>query len=209
MFFVFFRSQYMWLGIKLTTCCWIWSTRLLIWMEWRTVDFGCVLITYHSDVFFSLTLRDRTWPESLHMKSDWACSTSCSRCSKPLWQTRYHRIGAGKLFHSIAILLRILKLCIFGVMLCKADCNCNLHLKYMLYCWQPDHLLDDADSAAKKIGFDRAQRSSYKFRSLLAGGAQLAFGSDWPVRNSADVSVTEICFFSYQIHCSCFAGFEP
>jgi len=74
---------------------------------------------------------------------------------------------------------------------------------------QPDHLLDDADSAAKKIGFDRAQRNSYTFRSLLACGAQLAFGSDWPVRNSADVSVTEICFFSYQIHCSCFAGFEP
>ncbi|KAG2594248.1 hypothetical protein PVAP13_5NG632700 [Panicum virgatum] len=46
---------------------------------------------------------------------------------------------------------------------------------------QPDHLLDDADFAAKKIGFDRAQRSSYTFRSLLAGGAQLAFGSDWPV----------------------------
>jgi len=46
---------------------------------------------------------------------------------------------------------------------------------------QPDHLLDDADSAAKKIGFDRAERSSYTFRSLLAGGAQLAFGSDWPV----------------------------
>ncbi|CAO2167744.1 unnamed protein product [Urochloa humidicola] len=46
---------------------------------------------------------------------------------------------------------------------------------------QPDHLLDDADSAAKKIGFERAERSSYTFRSLLAGGAQLAFGSDWPV----------------------------
>ncbi|KAG2653922.1 hypothetical protein PVAP13_1NG412676 [Panicum virgatum] len=48
---------------------------------------------------------------------------------------------------------------------------------------QPDHLLDVADSAAKKIGFDRAQRNSYTFRSLLACGAQLAFGSDWPVRN--------------------------
>ncbi|RCV29090.1 hypothetical protein SETIT_5G455500v2 [Setaria italica] len=46
---------------------------------------------------------------------------------------------------------------------------------------QPDHLLDDADSAAKKIGLERAERSSYTFRSLLAGGAQLAFGSDWPV----------------------------
>ena len=136
------------------------------------------------------------------MKSDWACSTSCSRCSKPLWQTRYHRIGAGKLFHSIAILLRILLNCAYiGIMLCEADCNCNLHLlKYMPYCWQPDHLLDDADSAAKKIGFDRAERSSYTFRSLLAGGAQLAFGSDWPVRNSADISVTEICFFNYQIY---------
>ncbi|KAM0930704.1 hypothetical protein ACQ4PT_000792 [Festuca glaucescens] len=46
---------------------------------------------------------------------------------------------------------------------------------------QPDHLLDDADSAGKKIGVERAERSSYLFRSLLAGGTHLAFGSDWPV----------------------------
>ncbi|KAK3163027.1 hypothetical protein QOZ80_1BG0096700 [Eleusine coracana subsp. coracana] len=46
---------------------------------------------------------------------------------------------------------------------------------------QPDHLLDDANSAAKKIGTERAERSSYMFQSLLAGGARLAFGSDWPV----------------------------
>ncbi|XP_047055107.1 protein LONG AFTER FAR-RED 3-like [Lolium rigidum] len=46
---------------------------------------------------------------------------------------------------------------------------------------QPDHLLDDADSAGKKIGVERAERSSYLFGSLLAGGAHLAFGSDWPV----------------------------
>ncbi|KAG8079097.1 hypothetical protein GUJ93_ZPchr0007g6255 [Zizania palustris] len=46
---------------------------------------------------------------------------------------------------------------------------------------QPDHLLDDADSAGKKIGIKRAERSSYLFRSLLDGGAHLAFGSDWPV----------------------------
>lgn len=46
---------------------------------------------------------------------------------------------------------------------------------------QPDHLLDDANSAGKKIGIERAERSSYLFRSLLAGGAHLAFGSDWPV----------------------------
>ncbi|KAK9283232.1 hypothetical protein L1049_011468 [Liquidambar formosana] len=46
---------------------------------------------------------------------------------------------------------------------------------------QPDHLLDDADSATKKLGVERAQKESYLFQSLLAGNAQLAFGSDWPV----------------------------
>ncbi|KAA8519102.1 hypothetical protein F0562_013358 [Nyssa sinensis] len=46
---------------------------------------------------------------------------------------------------------------------------------------QPDHLLDDADSAIKKLGVERAQKESYLFHSLLAGNAMLAFGSDWPV----------------------------
>ncbi|KAL2478216.1 Amidohydrolase family [Forsythia ovata] len=46
---------------------------------------------------------------------------------------------------------------------------------------QPDHLLYDADSAIKKLGMERAQRGSYLFKSLLAGNAQLALGSDWPV----------------------------
>ncbi|KAG2668889.1 hypothetical protein I3843_14G009800 [Carya illinoinensis] len=46
---------------------------------------------------------------------------------------------------------------------------------------QPDHLLDDANSAASKLGIDRAQKGSYLFRSLLASNVQLAFGSDWPV----------------------------
>ncbi|PWZ30262.1 putative amidohydrolase YtcJ [Zea mays] len=46
---------------------------------------------------------------------------------------------------------------------------------------QPDHLLDDADRAWSKIGVERSERSSYTFRSLLDGGAQLAFGSDWPI----------------------------
>lgn len=46
---------------------------------------------------------------------------------------------------------------------------------------QPDHLLDDADSAIKKLGLERAKKSSYLFQSLLTGGAKLAFGSDWPV----------------------------
>lgn len=46
---------------------------------------------------------------------------------------------------------------------------------------QPDHILDDAISAEKKIGKARAQKGSYLFKSLLLGGAKLAFGSDWPV----------------------------
>ncbi|XP_057496079.1 protein LONG AFTER FAR-RED 3 isoform X2 [Actinidia eriantha] len=46
---------------------------------------------------------------------------------------------------------------------------------------QPDHLLDDADSAKRKLGAERAQRGSYLFQSLLANNAMLAFGSDWPV----------------------------
>ncbi|XP_059652003.1 protein LONG AFTER FAR-RED 3 isoform X4 [Cornus florida] len=46
---------------------------------------------------------------------------------------------------------------------------------------QPDHLLDDADSAIRKLGMERAQKGSYLFQSLLAGNAILAFGSDWPV----------------------------
>ncbi|XP_031383478.1 protein LONG AFTER FAR-RED 3 isoform X1 [Punica granatum] len=46
---------------------------------------------------------------------------------------------------------------------------------------QPDHLLDDADSAFKKLGEERAQHGSYLFRSLQENKARLAFGSDWPV----------------------------
>ncbi|KAJ4720303.1 Amidohydrolase family [Melia azedarach] len=46
---------------------------------------------------------------------------------------------------------------------------------------QPQHLLDDAHSAAEKLGRDRAEKGSYLFRSILASDAQLALGSDWPV----------------------------
>ncbi|RZC82740.1 hypothetical protein C5167_045527 [Papaver somniferum] len=46
---------------------------------------------------------------------------------------------------------------------------------------QPDHLLDDAGSAEKKLGLERAVTGSYMFGSLLAGNTILAFGSDWPV----------------------------
>ncbi|GAV75272.1 Amidohydro_3 domain-containing protein [Cephalotus follicularis] len=48
---------------------------------------------------------------------------------------------------------------------------------------QPDHLLDDADSATKKLGKDRAEKGSYLFQSLLASNAKLVLGSDWPVAN--------------------------
>ncbi|GKU98290.1 hypothetical protein SLEP1_g11312 [Rubroshorea leprosula] len=46
---------------------------------------------------------------------------------------------------------------------------------------QPDHLLDDADSAIKKLGFDRAQKGSYLFQSLASSKAIVALGSDCPV----------------------------
>ena len=45
---------------------------------------------------------------------------------------------------------------------------------------QPAHLIDDANWAAKRLGPERIGHS-YLFRSLLAGGATLAFGSDWSV----------------------------
>jgi predicted amidohydrolase YtcJ len=45
---------------------------------------------------------------------------------------------------------------------------------------QPYHLADDGRWCEKRIGAERA-RGTYAFRSLLAGGAVLAFGSDWPV----------------------------
>lgn len=53
--------------------------------------------------------------------------------------------------------------------------------KFILVLWQPDHMLDDAGAAERKIGTKRAQEGSYIFRSLLDGGARLALGSDWPV----------------------------
>ncbi|XP_006854791.2 uncharacterized protein LOC18444562 isoform X1 [Amborella trichopoda] len=46
---------------------------------------------------------------------------------------------------------------------------------------QPEHLMDDANSAANKLGQDRAYAESYLFHSLLSSNARLAFGSDWPV----------------------------
>ncbi|XP_059304717.1 protein LONG AFTER FAR-RED 3 isoform X2 [Lycium ferocissimum] len=55
---------------------------------------------------------------------------------------------------------------------------------------QPDHLLDDADSATKKLGSERAERGSYLFKSLLTNNAQLAFGSDWPV---CDFWISSVC----------------
>jgi hypothetical protein len=45
---------------------------------------------------------------------------------------------------------------------------------------QPYHAADDGRWCEKRIGPGRA-KGSYAFRSLLAAGAVLAFGSDWPV----------------------------
>jgi predicted amidohydrolase YtcJ len=45
---------------------------------------------------------------------------------------------------------------------------------------QPYHAIDDGRWAAKRIDPERIQ-TTYAFRSLLASGATLAFGSDWPV----------------------------
>ncbi|KAI9075512.1 hypothetical protein K1719_042523 [Acacia pycnantha] len=46
---------------------------------------------------------------------------------------------------------------------------------------QPDQILDDAESAGRKLGKDRAEKESYLFKSLLDGNALVAMGSDWPV----------------------------
>jgi predicted amidohydrolase YtcJ len=45
---------------------------------------------------------------------------------------------------------------------------------------QPFHEADDGRWADKRLGAARSH-DSYRFRSLLASGARLAFGTDWPV----------------------------
>lgn len=45
---------------------------------------------------------------------------------------------------------------------------------------QPYHAADDGRWAEKRIGPERI-RTTYAFRSLLDAGAEVAFGSDWPV----------------------------
>lgn len=45
---------------------------------------------------------------------------------------------------------------------------------------QPYHAIDDGRWAEKRIGPERI-KTTYAFRSLLASGAHLAFGSDWTV----------------------------
>jgi predicted amidohydrolase YtcJ len=46
---------------------------------------------------------------------------------------------------------------------------------------QPEHMLDDAYPAMRKLGEERAQQGSYLFNSLLGNGTYLALGSDWTV----------------------------
>ncbi|HSE43004.1 MAG TPA: amidohydrolase [Acidobacteriota bacterium] len=45
---------------------------------------------------------------------------------------------------------------------------------------QPYHTIDDGRWAEKRIGHDRSTRT-YAFRTFLANGARLAFGTDWNV----------------------------
>jgi len=45
---------------------------------------------------------------------------------------------------------------------------------------QPYHAIDDGRWAEKRIGPDRVKRT-YAFRTFLAGGVRLAFGTDWSV----------------------------
>jgi predicted amidohydrolase YtcJ len=45
---------------------------------------------------------------------------------------------------------------------------------------QPYHAIDDGRWAGKRIGPQRV-RTTYAFRDLIDGGAQLLFGSDWTV----------------------------
>jgi predicted amidohydrolase YtcJ len=46
---------------------------------------------------------------------------------------------------------------------------------------QPEHMLDDAYPAMRKLGEERAQQGSFLFNSLLGNGTHLALGSDWTV----------------------------
>ncbi|KAG6781637.1 hypothetical protein POTOM_014548 [Populus tomentosa] len=81
-------------------------------------------------------------------------------------------VASVQVFHQFILLLSIVHIKF-----------CRLNEEVEGYCLRPDHLLDDADSAAKKLGVDRAQQGSYLFHSLLASNARLALGSDWPVAN--------------------------
>ncbi|WP_039388733.1 amidohydrolase [Novosphingobium sp. MBES04] len=45
---------------------------------------------------------------------------------------------------------------------------------------QPYHAIDDGRWAVRRIGTKRLE-TTYAFQSLLASGAQMCFGSDWPV----------------------------
>lgn len=69
---------------------------------------------------------------------------------------------------------------------------------FVYCCQQPDHLLDDANSAGKKLGEVRALRSSYLFKSLLDADTHLAFGSDWPV--------SFLKLYTYNFECLYFSG---
>ena len=53
---------------------------------------------------------------------------------------------------------------------------------------QPYHLSDDMRWMEERIGPVRS-RGAYAFRSLIEGGARLAFGSDWPGTSASEYPV--------------------
>jgi predicted amidohydrolase YtcJ len=63
--------------------------------------------------------------------------------------------------------------------LCKQDFS-RFRKLGVIASMQPYHAIDDGRWAEKRLGRDRARRS-YAWRSMLAAGAPLSFGSDWPV----------------------------
>jgi len=57
--------------------------------------------------------------------------------------------------------------------------------------------LDDADTAGKKLGNDRAEKESYLFKSLLDSNALVAFGSDWPVSIFELLASRHVLYITY------------
>ncbi len=71
---------------------------------------------------------------------------------------------------------------------------------------QPFHAIDDGRWAVKRIGPERL-RGTYAFRSLLDAGAELSFGSDWPVAPLNPLTGVEAALRAYTV-ANAYAGFQ-